>query len=167
LAIEENNRPAARKFDKGKDAQKSKPSTSDKKGKRKAPDDDGTATIESMSDDRVPKSAKSKAEKKKAQSRDSQSPVVDVDAEDPAVPKKKKLRKLNVNIFASAKPDSLDWANQFNVVSVINIDVSYRCDADSILQGVGGLNIPTELSPVKVPPRSLAGRLASGSIRKG
>ncbi|KAH9972870.1 hypothetical protein BGW80DRAFT_1252571 [Lactifluus volemus] len=143
----DEKKPAEKKLDKGSDVRKSRSLTSDKKGKRKAPEDDGTVTMESTSDDKVPKSTKSKAERKQTKTSDTQSPVVDVDAEDVVMPKKKKVKKLNMNIFASAKPDSLDWANQFN-------------------SGVGGLNIPTELSPVKVPPRSLAGRHASGSIRK-
>ena len=36
-----------------------------------------------------------------------------------------------------------------------------------IAQGDGGLNIPKELSPVKVPARSLAGKSASASLWKG
>ncbi|KAI0250191.1 hypothetical protein BJV78DRAFT_1283333 [Lactifluus subvellereus] len=167
LAIDGGDKPTAKKVEKGKDAQKSKPSTSDKKGKRKAPEDDGTPTIESVSDDRAPRSAKLKTERKQTRTGDSQRPAVDVDVDDAVMPKKKRLRKLNVNIFASAKPDSLDWANQFNLVGLINVEVLYRHDADSIVQGVGGLNIPTELSPVKVPARSLAGRSTSASIRKG
>jgi hypothetical protein len=163
LALDENNKPAAKRLDKGKGVQQSKPSISNKKGKRKALEDDDVTTIESMSDDRVPKSTKSK---KVTKTGNSESLAVDVDADDAAIPKKKRMRKLNVNIFSSAKPDSLDWANQFNLVSAIHVEVSCHCNPDSIAQGVGGLNIPTELSPVKVPARSLAGRLASGSIRK-
>ena len=48
----------------------------------------------------------------------------DDDTEDAAVPKKKKMRKLNVNIFGSAKADSLDWANQFNLVGLVRISLS-------------------------------------------
>lgn len=91
---------------------------------------------------------------------------MEIDTEDAAVPKKKKMRKLNVNLFATAKSDSLDWANQFNLVSgciVVGI-LRYGCDADAIIQGGGGLDIPTELSPVKVPARSLARN--SASVRK-
>ena len=167
LAIDGGDKPTAKKVEQSKDVQKSKPSISDKKGKRKAPEDDGTATVESVSDDRTRKSTKSKTEKKRTRTGDSQPPVVDVDPDDVALPKKKKLRKLNVNIFASAKPDSLDWANQFNLVSLIDVEVLYCHDVDAVVQGIGGLDIPTELSPVKVPARSLAGRSTSASIRKG
>jgi hypothetical protein len=162
----DENKPPEKKLDKGSDVRKSRSLTSDKKGKRKAPEDDGMVTIESASDDKVPKSTKSKAEKKQTKASDTRPPIVDVDAEDVVMPKKKKVKKLNVNIFASAKPDSLDWANQFNSVSVIDFGASCLCDADFIVQGVEGLNIPTELSPVKVPARSLAGRHASGSTKK-
>jgi hypothetical protein len=51
----------------------------------------------------------------------------DDDTEDAAVPKKKKMRKLNVNIFGSSKADSLDWANQFNLVSLVRISFSGSC----------------------------------------
>ena len=48
----------------------------------------------------------------------------DDDSEDAVVPKKKKMRKLNVNIFGSSKTDSLDWANQFNLVSSHSVSLS-------------------------------------------
>lgn len=88
-----------------------------------------------------------------------------VDADDAAMPKKKKMRKLN--IFASAKPDSLDWANQFNLVGHIPVGLLCRGGDVDVHQGGGGLDIPTVLSPVKVPARSLAGKSASISFRKG
>jgi hypothetical protein len=45
------------------------------------------------------------------------------------------MRKLNVNIFASSKPDSLDWANQFNLVSHITIGVLGWSNADCHCSG--------------------------------
>ena len=36
-----------------------------------------------------------------------------------------------------------------------------------VAQGDGSLDIPRELSPVKVPARSLAGKSASSSLWKG
>jgi hypothetical protein len=119
--------------------------------------------------DRATKATKSKGQRGHTaanESRPTDVDVVDADADDAAVPKKKKMRKLNVNVFASAKPDSLDWANQFNLVS--RTSLSGSCDTVTtpmtFVQG-GNLDIPTELSPVKVPPRSLASRSAS-SFRK-
>jgi hypothetical protein len=110
-----------KKPDKGKGRQKSQPVASDSKGKRKAPpQDESTETIESTSD-RATKRTKSKAEKNQTTAKESHPTDVDGDADDAAAPKKKKMRKLNVNIFASSKPDSLDWANQFNLVSHIAV----------------------------------------------
>ncbi|KAI9461619.1 hypothetical protein BJY52DRAFT_1185434 [Lactarius psammicola] len=131
----------------GKDAPARKPPITDNKGKRKAPqDDEDTAAVETASEDKAAKSTKPNSK-----TTTKMPPAADVDDEtndDVAIPKKKKMRKLNItNPFASAQPHSLDWANQYNV-------------------GDGGLNIPTELSPVKVPARSLAGKSASTSFWK-
>jgi len=134
----------------GKDVLVRKPSIPVSKGKRKAPlDDEDTVTVESASDDKVDKSTKQNSEKNKTKSKVPPAAAdVDDETNDVAMPKKKKMRKLNItNPFASAQPNSLDWANQFNM-------------------GDGGLDIPTELSPVKVPARSLAGKSASTSFWK-
>jgi hypothetical protein len=72
--------------------------------------------------DKTTKLTKAKAQKSRTTAKESH-PDVDVDTEDAAVPKKKKMRKLNVNIFNNAKPDSLDWANQFNLVSHTTVRV--------------------------------------------
>ncbi|KAI0303748.1 hypothetical protein B0F90DRAFT_1320307 [Multifurca ochricompacta] len=107
-----NAKKTSKKPDKGKDSQKSRMSTSDYKGKRKElPDDDGITTIESVGE------ANSKAQRGQTKGKEPQ-PAADAsrDRDDIAVPKRKKRRKLNVNPFASAKPASLDWANQFNLV---------------------------------------------------
>jgi hypothetical protein len=117
--------------------------------------------------DKATKLTKTKAQKSRTMAKESHPANVEVDSEDTAVPKKKKMKKLNVNIFAPAKPDSLDWANQFNLVSRIAIRIlRYGCDADAIIQGGGGLDIPTELSPVKVPARSLAINSVTAPFRK-
>ncbi|KAI9455997.1 hypothetical protein F5148DRAFT_1151402 [Russula earlei] len=146
---DEDNKKVAQKPVKGKGRQRSKPPTSDRNRKRKAPPDDGgTETVDTASEkEKAIKETRSKTRKNQPTAKESQQPIaVDVDPDDAAVHKKKRMRKLNVNIFASAKPDSLDWANQFNL-------------------GGGDLAIPTELSPVKVPTRSLAGRSVSTSFR--
>jgi len=117
LAADKNNKKVAKKPDKGKERQKSQPVAPDNKGKRKArPDDDGTETVDSTSD----KTIKSKTQKGRSTAKEPHPNAADVDSEDAVVPKKKKMRKLNVNIFASSKPDSLDWANHFNLVSWID-----------------------------------------------
>ena len=116
--------------------------------------------------DKTTKLTKTKAQKSRTTAKESHPADVEVDTEDAAVPKKKKMRKLNVNLFNSAKPDSLDWANQFNLVSHIAVRIlRYGCDANAIIQG-GGLDIPTQLSPVKVPARSLAINSVSVPFRK-
>ncbi|KAH8994954.1 hypothetical protein EDB92DRAFT_1848437 [Lactarius akahatsu] len=134
----------------GKDAPTTrKPSITDNKGKRKAaPDNEDTESI--ASDDKAAKSTKPNSGKNKTKPKVPPAPAEEDDeTNDVAMPKKKKMRKLNItNPFASAQPHSLDWANQYNV-------------------GDGGLDIPTELSPVKVPARSLAGKSASTSFWKG
>jgi hypothetical protein len=78
--------------------------------------------------DRAAKATKSKSQRGHKAANESHPTDVDVDtdADDAAVPKKKKMRKLNVNVFASAKPVSLDWANQFNLVS--RTSLSGPCD---------------------------------------
>ena len=127
-----NGKKVAKKSDKGnkgKGRPKSQPAASDSKGKRKAPpDDDDTDTIESTSDVTT-KPTKSKTQKKnQTKAKESRPPTeVEVDADDTAEPKKKKMKKLNVNIFGSAKPDSLDWANQFTLVSRIATQVLCSC----------------------------------------
>ena len=141
-----NDKKVAKKSDKGnkgKGRPKSQPAASDSKGKRKAPpDDDDTDTIESTSDVTT-KPTKSKTQKKnQTKAKESRPTEVEVDADDAVEPKKKKMKKLNVNIFGSAKPDSLDWANQFNLVSRIAIQalcscvvVTGDCNVDAIDSG--------------------------------
>jgi hypothetical protein len=144
---EGNGKKTVKKPDISKVRQKRQPATSDHKGKRKAlPDDDSSDTLENVND-KATKLTKTKAQKSRTMAKESHPANVEVDSEDTAVPKKKKMKKLNVNIFAPAKPDSLDWANQFNL-------------------GGGGLDIPTELSPVKVPARSLAINSVTAPFRK-
>ena len=105
-----------------------KPSIASSKGKRKAPqDDEDTATVGSASEDKAVKSTKGNSQRSKTKTK--VPPVaadVDDETNDAAMPKKKKMRKLNLtNPFASAQPNSLDWANQFNIVSVFDIEVPY------------------------------------------
>jgi hypothetical protein len=121
---------AAKKPYAGKARQKNQPSTSDNKGKRKAlADGDGSdAAVEDAKDKKTTKKpTKTKAQKSETTAAAKESHPADVenddDTEDAAVPKKKKMRKLNVNIFGSAKADSLDWANQFNLVSLVQISL--------------------------------------------
>ena len=145
----------------GKARQKSQPSTSGIKGKRKALvyGDDSDAV--ENANDKTTKPTKTKAQKSRTVAKESHPAGVedDDDMEDAVLPKKRKMRKLNVNIFGSAKADSLDWANQSNLVSshivvkVLNYDCVCLCP---FFQGGGGLEIPTALSPVKVPARSMA-----------
>jgi hypothetical protein len=120
LATKANGKKTTKKPDKGKGQQKSQPPASDSKGKRKVPpDDDRTDTIESEHD-MATKPTKSKNRKNRATAKGSQvNTDVNVDPDDTAAPKKKKMRKLNVNLFASSNPDSLDWVNQFNLVNRI------------------------------------------------
>jgi hypothetical protein len=107
---------------------------SDNKGKRKAlTDGDGSEAVEDTNDKKTTKQTKTKAQKSQTTAKESHPTDMennnDDDTEDAAVPKKKKMRKLNVNIFGSSKADSLDWANQFNLVSshiVVRI-LSYDC----------------------------------------
>ncbi|KAH9039693.1 hypothetical protein EDB84DRAFT_1477580 [Lactarius hengduanensis] len=135
----------------GKDAPTTrKPSITDNKGKRKAAPQDNEDTETIASDDKAAKSTKPNSGKNKTKPKVPPAAAEEDDeTNDVAMPKKKKMRKLNItNPFASAQPHSLDWANQYNV-------------------GDGGLDIPTELSPVKVPARSLAGKSASTSLWKG
>jgi len=150
--------------------------TSDNKGKRKAlaDDDDREAVVEGASDKKTTaKSTRTRAQKSRTTAKESHPTDMenDDDTEDAAVPKKKKMRKLNVNIFGSAKADSLDWANQFNLVSLHRYWVYPQLTAvyaDATFQGGGGLDIPTELSPVKVPARSMARTSVSAiPFRKG
>jgi hypothetical protein len=109
---DENGKKVTKKPDVGRVRQKRQPSTSDNKGKRKAlPDDDNSEAAEDASE----KTTKPKRKAQKAV-KESHPADVEIDTEDDAVPKKKRMRKLNVNIFGSTKPDSLDWANQFNIV---------------------------------------------------
>ena len=170
-ALKQIENLSAKKLGAGKAGQKSQPSASDNKGKRKAlPDDDSGGIVEDASDKTTKPKKTTKAQKRQTTAKESQPADVDVeiDTEDAAAPKKKKMRKLNVNIFASAKPDSLDWANQFNLVSCIAVRILlYDCDTDAIIQGDGALDIPTALSPVKVPARSLARSSVSVPFRKG
>jgi len=165
LATGGNDKKVTKKPDKGRGQQKSQPAASENKGKRKAPPvDDSTETIESASD-AATKPTKSKTAKNQTKSKESHPTDADGDPDDAAGPKKKKMRKLNVNIFGSAKPDSLDWANQFNLVSHIAVrDLCRSGNADAIVQG--GSDIPTQLSPMKVPPRSLARKSTSSAFRK-
>ena len=112
----------------GKDVSVRKPSIPVGKGKRKAPpDDEDTATVGSASDDKVVKSTKPNSEKSKTKTKVPPAAAdLDDETSDVAIPKKKKMRKLNItNPFASAQPNSLDWANQFNIVSVIDTEVTY------------------------------------------
>jgi hypothetical protein len=79
--------------------------------------------------DLATKPTKSKTRKNRATAKESQANTdVNVDPDDAAAPKKKKMRKLNVNLFAPSKPDSLDWVNQFNLVNRIAqaVGVLYR-----------------------------------------
>ena len=113
---------ATKKPNTGKARQKNQPLTSDIKGKRKAPaDSDDSEAAEYANNKKSTKPKKTKAQKKNQTTAKESHPTDDVenddDTGDAAVPKKKKMRKLNVNIFGSAKADSLDWANQFNLVS--------------------------------------------------
>ena len=105
-----------------------KPTVPVSKGKkRKAPqDDEDTITVGSASDDKVGKPTKLNSQKNKTKSKATPAAAsVDDETSDVAMPKKKKMRKLNVTtLFASAQPNSLDWANQFNIVSVV-LEVSY------------------------------------------
>jgi hypothetical protein len=118
----------AKKTDTGKARQKNQALTTDKKGKRKAlADGDGSEAVEDVKDKKTTKPAKSKAQKSQTTAAKESHPADvenDDDTEDAAVPKKKKMRKLNVNIFGSAKDNSLDWANQFNLVSLVHISPS-------------------------------------------
>ncbi|KAH9068415.1 hypothetical protein EDB83DRAFT_2376399, partial [Lactarius deliciosus] len=135
----------------GKDAPTTrKPSITDNKGKRKAAPQDNEDTETIASDEKAAKSTKPNSGKNKTKTKVPPAAAEeDEETNDVAMPKKKKMRKLNItNPFASAQPHSLDWANQYNV-------------------GDGGLDIPTELSPVKVPARSLASKSASTSFWKG
>lgn len=110
-----------KKPDIGRARQRRQPSTTDNKGKRKAlPDDDGNEAVEDASE-KITKPTKTKAQKSRTAAKEPRPPDVEIDTEDDAVPKKKKMRKLNVNIFGPAKPDSLDWANHFNLVSHIAV----------------------------------------------
>ena len=126
---------AAKKPDTGKARQKSQPSTSDNKGKRKAlADGDGNEAVEDANNNNKttkPTKAKAKAQKSQTMAKEFHPTHVedDDDTEDAAVPRKKKMRKLNVNIFGSSKADSLDWANQFNLVSshILSYDCVYQC----------------------------------------
>jgi len=100
--------------------------TSHNKGKRKAipaDPDDGSEGVEDAADNKTAKPVKTKAQKGRTTAKESHPTDVENgdNTEDAAIPKKKKMRKLNVNVFGSAKADSLDWANQFNMVS------SHRC----------------------------------------
>ena len=107
----------------GKDATTRKPTIPVSK-KRKAPqDDEDTVTVGSASDDRAAKLTKLNSEKDNTKTK-----AADMNDETNEVPtpKKKKMRKLNItNPFASSQPQSLDWANQFNVVSVVDAEVPY------------------------------------------
>jgi hypothetical protein len=121
---------AAKKPDAGKARQKSQPNN---KGKRKAlADGDGSDAVEDANDKKTAKPTKKRAQKSQtttAKESHPTDPENDNDTDDAAVPKKKKMRKLNVNIFGSSKADSLDWANQFNMVSshiAVRI-LSYDC----------------------------------------
>lgn len=86
-----------------------------------------------MEDTKIKKTTKKPTTKSKAQKSETTTAAAkeshpadvenDDDTEDAAVPKKKKMRKLNVNIFGSAKADSLDWANQFNLVSLVRMSL--------------------------------------------
>ena len=123
LATEVKSKKTTKKPFRNKEALVRKPTIPTGKGKRKAPqDDEDTATVGSASvnDDKAAKSAKSNAGKDKTKTK--VAPVtadLEDETSDVAMPKKKKMRKLNMaNPFASAQPQSLDWANQFNVVSV-------------------------------------------------
>lgn len=121
---------AAKKPDAGKARQKSQP---DNRGKRKAlADGDGSEAVEDTNGKKANKPTKAKSQKSQTTTARESHPTDlenDNDTEDTAVPKKKKMRKLNVNIFGSSKADSLDWANQFNMVSshiAVGI-LSYDC----------------------------------------
>jgi hypothetical protein len=89
------------------------------------------------------KRTKSKAQKKnQTKAKESRPTEVADDTDEGAGPKKKKMKKLNVNIFGSAKPDSLDWANQFNLVSRVAIQVlcslvvvTGGCNVDAVVPG--------------------------------
>jgi hypothetical protein len=108
----------------GKDASAArKPSIASNKGKRKAPqDDEETATVGSASEDKAVKSTKGNSERGKTKTKVPPAAAdVDDETNDAAMPKKKKMRKL----FASAKPNSLDWANQFNIVSGFDIEAPH------------------------------------------
>ena len=112
----------------GKDVSVHKPPIAVSKGKRKAPpDEEDTATVGSASDDKAVKSTKQSSEKNKTKTKVPPAAAdLDDETSDVAMPKKKKMRKLNItNPFASAQPNSLDWANQFNIVSVVDTKVPY------------------------------------------
>lgn len=102
-----------------------KPTIPVSKGKRKAPhDDEDTVTVGSASEDKAAKLTKQNSEKNKTKSKVPPAAAdVDDETNDVAMPKKKKMRKLNLaNPFASAQPHSLDWANQFNIVSFVDTE---------------------------------------------
>ena len=113
-----------KKPDIGKVRQKRQPSTtSDNKGKRKAlRDDDGSEAVEDANE-KITKPTKTKAQKSRTAAKEPRPADVEIDTEDDAAPKKKKMRKLN--IFGPAKPDSLDWANQFTLVSRITVRTTH------------------------------------------
>ncbi|KAI0264414.1 hypothetical protein BC834DRAFT_844065 [Gloeopeniophorella convolvens] len=146
-----------KKPDRSKEAPKSKPAPSTGKNKRKATsdtDDDEAATTKvrrkASTSDSQPKAAKPTKPKDKKTRKSHEEPEavpMDVDEEAITVPKKRKMKKLTQNLpFQSAQNTSIDWAN-FNM-------------------GDGSLNIPTELSPVKVPARSLGGKSSSAAFWK-
>jgi len=129
LATDVKSKKTTKKPYRGKEATTRKPPIStDSKGKRKAPhDDEDTATVETASDEKAGKSTKPNYEKNKTKTKLPPAPAPadeDDETNDVAMPRKKKMRKLNItNPFASAQPHSLDWANQYNVVSAVDAQV--------------------------------------------
>jgi hypothetical protein len=112
----------------GKDVPTRKPTISISKGKRKAPpDDEDTVMVGGASDDKAAEVTKQSSEKNKIKSKVPPATAsVDDETNDVAMPKKKKMIKLNLaNHSASAQSNSLDWANQFNIVSVVDTEVPY------------------------------------------
>lgn len=127
LAIGAKSKKTTKKPNIGKAVSTRKPTIPVSKGKRKAPqDDEDTITVGSASDDKAGKATTQNSEKSKTKSKATPAAAnVDDETSDVVMPKKKKMRKLNVTtLFASAQPNSLDWANQFNIVSVVP-EVSY------------------------------------------
>lgn len=153
------------------------PAPAKRKGKRKAADDEQDANGISDEDrgkpakGKVTTSAKSKsAGKAKAPSRQASSKKgEDIEEKDDevepeaGVPKKKKRK---INLFAGSQATTFDWdLNQVCTSRPHDILKGFFTDYVYVylMQGGGGLDIPTDLSPVKesVPAPSITTRISS------